>query len=123
MSREFGINLVYIPPCYNTHEMPYAPAGPCTHLGCGALAVKFSRCAAHQRPSWQHSLTPAQRGYDSAWQRLRATILKRDPICPCGARATHCDHIVPKSRGGTDDPDNLQGLCAACHDAKSRRER
>ena len=32
------------------------------------------------------------------------------------------DHVVPLSRGGTDDDDNVQGLCAACHRAKSAGE-
>ena len=31
------------------------------------------------------------------------------------------DHIVPRSRGGTDDPDNLQLLCAACNSTKGNR--
>ncbi|MCO7226001.1 HNH endonuclease [Pleionea sp. CnH1-48] len=32
------------------------------------------------------------------------------------------DHITPKSRGGTDEPDNLQSLCYPCHDYKTARE-
>ena len=31
------------------------------------------------------------------------------------------DHIMPRSRGGTDDPDNLQLLCGACNSTKSDR--
>ena len=31
------------------------------------------------------------------------------------------DHIVPRSRGGTDHPDNLQLLCAACNSLKGNR--
>ena len=31
------------------------------------------------------------------------------------------DHILPRSRGGTNDPDNLQLLCAACNSTKSNR--
>jgi 5-methylcytosine-specific restriction protein A len=37
--------------------------------------------------------------------------------------ATQCDHIKPKSLGGTDDLDNLQALCGPCHDAKTAQER
>lgn len=29
------------------------------------------------------------------------------------------DHIVPRALGGTNDPDNLQTLCAECHKGKS----
>ena len=31
------------------------------------------------------------------------------------------DHIIPRSRGGTDDSDNLQLLCGACNSTKGNR--
>lgn len=58
----------------------------------------------------------------SGWARIRAEILKRDPICQiCHVRpSTHCDHIVAKAdRNG---PSDLQGVCGPCHDQKSSRE-
>jgi 5-methylcytosine-specific restriction endonuclease McrA len=64
--------------------------------------------------------------------RLRLAILHRDPICRCtGCRhhtgrctspSTIADHIVPIAEGGADDPSNGQGLCAPCHDLKTRAE-
>ena len=33
------------------------------------------------------------------------------------------DHIVPKALGGSDDMDNLQTLCRACHKQKTVAER
>lgn len=36
--------------------------------------------------------------------------------------ANECDHITPKSKGGSDDPDNLQAICTECHKAKTTRE-
>lgn len=33
------------------------------------------------------------------------------------------DHIKPLSEGGSDARSNKQGLCIACHDAKSKGER
>lgn len=61
------------------------------------------------------------RGYGRRWQRLRLTILYRDPICVrCERRASiDIDHIVPKERGGTDAASNLQGLCHGCHSRKT----
>lgn len=29
------------------------------------------------------------------------------------------DHIEPLFRGGSDEPDNWQGLCVKCHEAKT----
>jgi diadenosine tetraphosphate (Ap4A) HIT family hydrolase/5-methylcytosine-specific restriction endonuclease McrA len=39
-----------------------------------------------------------------------------------GVRALEVDHIVPRSRGGTDDPDNLQALCYRCNAMKRDRD-
>ena len=77
-----------------------------------------------------------QRGYGGRrWDITRHRIFVRDSYyCQaCGeltilgardaARRPHCDHIVPKSKGGTDDDSNLQTLCGSCHSVKSMRER
>lgn len=41
----------------------------------------------------------------------------------CGRRASaEVDHIVPLSEGGADVIANMQGLCRACHRAKTCRE-
>jgi 5-methylcytosine-specific restriction protein A len=61
-------------------------------------------------------------------QRARERLFARDPLCAECRRqnrvavATQRDHIVPLSEGGTDDDENIQGLCDACHEAKSARE-
>jgi HNH endonuclease len=70
----------------------------------------------------------AKRGYDWAWQRLRADHLARHPSCAGHLRlgkvvaAEHVDHIesirdTPHRRL---DPTNLCSLCGPCH---MRRER
>ncbi len=63
--------------------------------------------------------------YSARWKRLRIMILRRDPICKdCSSQAsTTVDHIIPVSQGGTDDMDNLQGLCEKCHNRKSAKEK
>ena len=33
------------------------------------------------------------------------------------------DHIIPRSLGGSEDDDNLQALCPACHRKKTDLER
>lgn len=57
-------------------------------------------------------------------------VLARDKwtCCSCG-RSTqrdgivlHVDHILPRSKGGTDEIDNLQTLCDKCNIGKSNRD-
>ena len=68
--------------------------------------------------------TPTEQGYGWKWQKLRIKILKRDGYqCRlCGDDAREVDHIKPKANGGTDDEDNLQALCVACHRVKTAKE-
>ncbi len=70
-----------------------------------------------------------ERGYGHEWTKTRAVILARDKhLCqPCLATgrpttAQAVDHITPKAQGGTDDHDNLQAICHACHARKTERE-
>jgi 5-methylcytosine-specific restriction endonuclease McrA len=39
----------------------------------------------------------------------------------CGDRADSIDHVVPRSRGGSDDWDNLAAACRACNSVKRNR--
>jgi hypothetical protein len=59
-------------------------------------------------------------------QRFR--VLDRDDFrcLACGRRGAdgailHLDHIVPRSKGGTDEDDNLQTLCSHCNIGKSNK--
>lgn len=57
-------------------------------------------------------------------------VLARDQwtCCSCGRSSKehgitlHVDHIIPRSRGGTDNKDNLQTLCWKCNIGKSNRD-
>lgn len=67
-----------------------------------------------------------ERGYGTAWTKLRLRILERDKhLCqPCKRKgritaATQVDHRTPKAKGGTDDEANLDSICEPCHDAKT----
>jgi len=67
----------------------------------------------------------AQRGYGWQWTKLRKLVLAEQPICKmpgCWEPSAEVDHIVPKAKGGTDDRDNLQGLCKPCHSRKTASE-
>ena len=60
-------------------------------------------------------------------ESLRFEVLKRDRVCQlCGntkdADRLEVDHIVPRSKGGTNDLSNLQVLCAPCNRGKSNRD-
>ena len=70
------------------------------------------------------------RGYDRRWRKLRVRVLMEEPTCRLCREigrttlATVVDHVVAKRDGGTDARDNLQGLCAPCHDSvKAAQER
>ena len=39
----------------------------------------------------------------------------------CGAKATEIDHIVPKSKGGSNSPSNLTPACRSCNQMKSNK--
>ncbi|WP_367847019.1 HNH endonuclease [Rhodoferax sp. WC2427] len=109
--------------------MPQAAAKPCSHPGCGVLVRDgSSRCAKHPRPQWTKKPTATKRITGRKLQAMRADLFRRAPLCvACKALgvvmlATQRDHIIPLAEGGADDQSNEQGLCDACHDAKSLTE-
>jgi 5-methylcytosine-specific restriction enzyme A len=83
--------------------------------GCGALIASGSYCP-RCRP---------RNGSTRDWRVLRAQILYRDGWrCQwpgCNRVASHVDHIRPVLFGGTDDPSNLQALCAKHNLAKGAK--
>ena len=62
-------------------------------------------------------------GLDSAaWRKLRASVLREQPICAMceTAPATDCDHR--DNDPTNNDRDNLQGLCHECHSRKTQAD-
>jgi len=74
------------------------------------------------------TLAQSARTRGRSWQETRARILRDSPYCAECARAgrvrlaDEVDHILPIADGGSDEPGNLQPLCAPCHREKTRRE-
>jgi 5-methylcytosine-specific restriction endonuclease McrA len=63
-------------------------------------------------------------GYRDGWRCARCLRKVRTyPPGQSGPDAFHCDHIVPWSQGGSDDPSNLQTLCRDCNLRKGNRIR
>lgn len=58
------------------------------------------------------------------WRAKRRAVIARDPVCRrCWRRGSaEADHIIARADGGTDDMDNLQGVCRYCHASKTARE-
>ncbi len=107
------------------------PVQFCSEQGCGVL-VSSGRCPAHA-PRDRHDLASYARTHrwysTSAWRQLRWDVLRADPFCgvcrAAGRRtvAIDIDHIVKHDGDPTRfwDRGNLQGLCKACHTAKTAR--
>ncbi len=57
-------------------------------------------------------------GRDRIDPRRREVLMRKAGLCAvpgCSRAACHLHHLVYRSRGGTDDPTNLVGLCAVHH--------
>ena len=84
-----------------------------------------SRCEreieAHQT---QESALADLRGRDE-YRQFRAAVLERDGnVCVyCGSTSSNLqiDHVIPKSRGGADTPENLAACCKPCNTSKGAR--
>ncbi|CAB4155840.1 HNHc domain containing protein [uncultured Caudovirales phage] len=55
-------------------------------------------------------------GYSSAEYKRNRKIVLEIPICvACGGEADTANHIVPISKGGTDELSNLEPMCHMCN--------
>jgi hypothetical protein len=104
-----------------------------TGRACGVLSP-YNRCDTHRRARERYRGSSTARGYDGAWRRLQARVVREwvavhGWVCPGYMRPGHPshhltgDHIVPLSV----DPSlrlersNVGVLCAACNSAKRDR--
>ena len=112
--------------------MPRRPRRPCSYPGCPNL-TEGRYCTVHQKQVTAHynryERDPAsKRRYGRAWRRIRDGFIAVHPLCERCKRlgkltpAEEVHHILPLSRGGTHDPDNLMALCKSCHSEITARE-
>jgi 5-methylcytosine-specific restriction protein A len=114
--------------------MPIAARRPCRRMGCRELTANGGYCDKCQAKGFKREKyrpSSSERGYGYKWQKYRASVLARNPICvdPFGehaerneiARATRLDHRIPH-RGDQKlfwDKSNHQPLCERCHNRKT----
>lgn len=105
--------------------MPQAPLTPCRMCNRATRGRYCQECKAKAATARDAGRKPSHaRGYDRAHARRRAVYLHHYPLCAaCNELATVLDHIIRIRDGGSaSDWNNLQGLCEACHNRKSRLE-
>ncbi len=103
--------------------MPTKPLGPCRWPGCPNLQEPGCNgyCRAHRRQEWRNRESASRRGYSRQYEKTRAVVLKRQPLCllceieghVTPATVTH--HLRPLAEGGDSRLDNLVPLCKDCH--------
>lgn len=117
--------------------MPDRAARPCKRPGCRGITRDASGfcagCSSYAAARWEE--TQAQRnaaprasahdrGYDGTWQKMRARVLAEHPYCERCLRlgivtaANTVHHIIPIETDPTLrlQADNLEALCADCHE-------
>jgi hypothetical protein len=70
----------------------------------------------------KHFRTELARLGNSEWSTIRGMVFERDnyTCAYCGERGgkLECDHIIPHSRGGSDEMGNLTTACFSCNRSK-----
>lgn len=98
----------------------------------GAKYIQVTNFVKHQDPHYKEKASeiPPPKGHEdiikatALTRSKRAQVLERDghECQSCGATEHLCvDHIIPVSRGGSSDFDNLQVLCYSCNTAKGNK--
>ena len=77
----------------------------------------------HRKVPYSGPVTP--RLPENEWWPLRSFVLRRDGLVCIYCEETDtqftADHVVPLSRGGSNNPDNLVACCIPCNSSKSDR--
>ncbi|WP_415917872.1 HNH endonuclease [Xylanivirga thermophila] len=105
--------------------MPRKPKRPCSYPGCPIL-TDDRYCEEHNslmnRNYNKYQRDPqSNKRYGRSWKRIRDRYIKLHPLCEeCEkhgrlTKAEEVHHILPLSKGGSNDFSNLMSLCKSCH--------
>jgi 5-methylcytosine-specific restriction enzyme A len=105
---------------------------PATACRCGGIIrdAVCNRCGPQQSSYIDKRPSAAKRGYDRAWQQLRAHFLTMNPWCvDCdeegiAEESTEAHHVEPIEAAPHRrlDPTNLMALCKSCHSKRTAIE-
>lgn len=106
-------------------EFPYCHyLGICGECACAAANLYWKKHAG-QYLTWPNPPVAKRDSRKPMSARKKLAVWKRDNfqcvICRSGEDLT-VDHIVPVSKGGSDDMDNLRTLCQSHNSKKGNRE-
>jgi 5-methylcytosine-specific restriction endonuclease McrA len=112
----------------------------CCNFGCRGLIADGVCSGCGPVHGWTHSTSASRRGYDKAWEALRAELIREAsrqaavagelwPRCAlCGnpmRGEIHADHIEPFNGPGDPrrlDPANVRLVHRRCHMARTRKQ-
>lgn len=105
--------------------MPRKPPTPCSYPRCprlthGRYCDEHAKLAEHNYRRYERD-PEIDRRYGRQWRKIRARYVAEHPLCEqCQKEdrltpTQEVHHILPLSKGGTHDFDNLMALCKPCH--------
>ena len=110
--------------------MPRKPKRPCSFPGCPNLTdgqyCEVHRTAARQQYDRYERAEDVNKTYGRKWNRIRSRYAAAHPLCEMCARdgrltpVEEVHHILPVTKGGTNDESNLMSLCRSCHNKVHR---
>lgn len=105
--------------------MPHKPKKPCAYPNCPNL-TDGTYCEEHKKEirerydKYSRSVNYKKK-YGHEWVKIRAVYVSEHPLCEMCLKdgkvtpVEEVHHILPVSRGGTNDTENLMSLCRSCH--------
>lgn len=96
----------------------------CIEPKCPLFVVAGLRCSRHAA-AFEANRSPRRKEYNAeVYRSVRRRLLSGAYPCnECGTwNDLTVDHLVPISRGGTNNPSNLQVLCRRCNARKGSSE-